>query len=450
MPPISKAYPNVDKSKTVNLLVTNTCNAQAYAIIRALRPYAQKIVATMEGNNRLAARLSHAANSRLVDKRYYAPSAAEDWRAGRIQRENTEREEAYVQAVERICDQENIDTIFPSFDPHVYVFSKNKERFERMGVLIPVPDYEVVITPLDKYRTIRAAEEVGFPCPRTYLPESEDDLRRIVEELGFPLMVKPRFTAGARGTGIVTEYGELAEKVHPATEASSVPMIQEYIPGKRQQTFNLVLDKKGDLKAAFCPKTHRSFFRFQRQFVTARESSAPHPYVGQATTLAHKLNWWGGITVQTKIDARDSIPKLMEINPRLGYMLWNRTELGINEPLMCLKIAHGEELKKTDDPPVGKMLVSPVEDLTGLAYSLLDRLLYTWRVRFLGKDPIDPRNPPKAFEEILYSYNHTYLNGSEKILDPYFRYFFQDPLVSILWWLQFFTATLKSAKQLGR
>jgi hypothetical protein len=131
----------------MNLLVTNTRNAQAYAIIRALRPYAAKIVATMEGANRMAARLSHAANSRLVDKRCYTPSPATDWRAGRVQKENTESEEAYVRAVMRICEEEKIDTIFPSFDPHVYVFSKNKERFEKLAVLIPVPDYETVIIP---------------------------------------------------------------------------------------------------------------------------------------------------------------------------------------------------------------------------------------------------------------------------------------------------------------
>ncbi|MGB7946185.1 MAG: hypothetical protein WCH75_00755 [Candidatus Binatia bacterium] len=50
----------------------------------------------MYGKNRLAARLSHAANSRLVDKRYYVPSPVEDWRAGIIQKENTEREETYI------------------------------------------------------------------------------------------------------------------------------------------------------------------------------------------------------------------------------------------------------------------------------------------------------------------------------------------------------------------
>jgi hypothetical protein len=138
----------------MNLLVTNTRNTQAYSIIRALRPHARKVVATMEGENRFMARISHAANSRLVDKRYYTSFPGADWRAGRIQRENTEGEESYIGAVERICEKEKIDTIFPSFDPHVYVFSKNRERFEKKGILIPIPDFDTVIIPLDKYRTI--------------------------------------------------------------------------------------------------------------------------------------------------------------------------------------------------------------------------------------------------------------------------------------------------------
>ena len=45
-----------------------------------------------------------------------------------------------------------------------------------------------------------------------------------------------------------------------------------------------------------------------------------------------------------RIDPRDGQPKLMEINPRLGIKLWYRTELGINEPMMCLQIARGEKV----------------------------------------------------------------------------------------------------------
>jgi len=436
----------------MNLLVTNTRNAQAYAIIRALRPYAQKIVATMEGNNRFAARLSHAANSRLVDKRYYTPSPAEDWRAGRIQRENTEREEAYIQAVLKICEQEKIDTIFPSFDPHVYVFSKNKERFDSMGILIPVPDYEVVITPLDKYRTIRAAQEVGFPCPKTYLPESNDDLRRVADEVGFPLVIKPRFSAGGRGTDVAKDLPELLEKTQLTRKNQGTPMIQEYIAAKREEraNFNLVIDKNGELKAAFSVSVRRGSLRLFSATATVAESCDPHPYVAHATRLLRNLGWWGGATVQSRIDSRDGMPKLMEINPRLGIGLWQRTELGINEPWMCLKIAKGEEVEVVKNYPVGVLLIQPVEDLVGLAFKLLDLLIYKFRIGFLAKTPIAPVNPPMTVNELIQSYKQTYLSGKKKVFNPYFKYFFQDPLVSIIWWFQFFTLVLRGAKQLGK
>ncbi len=163
-----------------------------------------------------------------------------------------------------------------------------------------------------------------------------------------------------------------------------------------------------------------------------------------------KLGWWGGATVEMKIDSRDGIPKLMEINPRLGYRLWVRTELGINEPLMCLKIAKGEEIEAVKEYPVGTMLLDPVEDILGLGFRVLDFLIYKFRMGVQGKTPIDSLNPPMALKELIHSYKQTYLNGRKKIFNPYFRYFFQDPLVSIIWHLQFLTLVVRATKHLGR
>jgi predicted ATP-grasp superfamily ATP-dependent carboligase len=434
----------------VNLLVTNTRNAQAYAIIRALRPHADKIVASMEGSNRLTARLSHAANSRLVDKRYYTPSPARDWRAGRIQKENTESEEGYIQTVLMICEKEKIDTIFPSFDPHVYVFSKNKERFEKKGVLIPIPDYETVITPLDKYRTICAAQEVGFPCPRTYLPESEDDVRRIGQQVGFPLVVKPRFTSAGWGTELVTDFSQLLEKTSAVRDIHGMPIIQEYIPGRRGQDWYVVLNKQGHVKVAIGDWNVRNFFRLNSNLPTVTETTVVHSHLTPATTLVRRLGWWGGVAVQTKIDARDGVPKLMEINPRLGRRLWRRVELGINEPLMCVKIVRGEEFESINRYPLGVVLIDPVEDAIGVVFNLLDLVIYKLRVGVLGKVPVDPFNPPMTLKELIQAYKKTYFTG-KKMFNPYFIYFFQDPLVSLLWWCQFSLLMIGSAaKQLGR
>ena len=145
----------------MNLLVINTRHAQAFSIIKALRPHARNIVVTIYGRNRLIARLSHAANSRMVDKWHYVPSPLDDWHKGHLSPENTPREEAYIRALLDVCETEQIDTLFPSYDPHVYVCAKNKTRFESKGVLVVAPDYESVVTPLDKYRMVLAAPRGG-------------------------------------------------------------------------------------------------------------------------------------------------------------------------------------------------------------------------------------------------------------------------------------------------
>lgn len=434
----------------MNLLVTNSRSAQAYAIIRFLRPYARKIVVTMEGDNRLTARLSHAANSLLVDKRYYVPSPAADWRAGRIQPANSGREETYIRAVERICEEEQIDTIFPSFDPHVYVFSKNRGRFERIGVLLPVPEYAVLVTPLDKYLTVRAAEKVGFPCPRTYLPETEADLPQISEELGFPLVIKPRFTSAGRGLQIVKDRRELADSARLLRGRPDMPMIQEYIPGRQKLSFHFLFSKTGELTVGFSGRQLRHLFRVSLSVPTARESSVPGPYMMHATRLVQTLGYWGSINIETKIDSRDGIPKLMEINPRFAASLGTRIDLGINEPLICLKIARGEEVRAIRGYPPGILFLDPVEDMMGLGIRLLDLLIYRVRVGVQKHAPLDSFNAPMALKGLLRSYWQTYFTGKKKLFNPYFRYFFRDPLVSILWWVQVFIVAMRAAREVGR
>ncbi|MGB7946186.1 MAG: hypothetical protein WCH75_00760 [Candidatus Binatia bacterium] len=149
-----------------------------------------------------------------------------------------------------------------------------------MGVLIPVPDYEAVITPLDKYRTIRAAEEVGFPCPQTFLPEKEEDLRNIAKDLGFPLIIKRRFTAAGRGMHLVNNLAELLDKANLTGGNNGNIRIQEYIPGGLKDYIALTLDKNGDLKMIFCNKTLSRLSRFNQ--ARALDSPRSHPYAAHA------------------------------------------------------------------------------------------------------------------------------------------------------------------------
>ena len=432
----------------MNLLVTNTRNAQAYAIIRALRPHAQKIVATMEGENRLAARLSHAANTRLINKRYYAPSPERDWRAGHVQKENSEAEEKYIHAILEICEKENIDTIFPSFDPHVYVFSKNKERFRKAGVLIPIPDYETVTLSLDKYRTIKAAEAVGFPCPKTYLPETEDAARRIGLQLGFPLVIKPRFTAGGRGTAVVRDVSELLAKVGHIIGAHGMPLIQEYIPGNRQENVHLVIDKEGEPSFIYEKQFHRVFCG--ASFTVYRESVPPSPYALLCGRFLHSLGWWGAGLVELKIDQRDGMPKLMEVNPRFGSGILDSVSVGLNGPLMCLLAATGEKIEPSKDYYPAAIYLHPVEDSLIFGLQLLNLLVYRFSFDAQTKTSISSPNAPTNFSDLIKPYRYACFSRNKKMLDPMMKLVFEDPVVAIILWFQHFVSVLSAALGLGR
>jgi hypothetical protein len=117
---------------------------------------------------------------------------------------------------------------------------------------------------------------------------------------------------------------------------------------------------------------------------------------------------------------------------------------------MCLKIAKGEEVEVIKNHPVGILLIQPVEDLMGLAFKLLDLLVYKIRLKVLGKSLIDISDPPTPLRGLIQSYKQTYCDAKQKVYNPYFKYFFQDPLVSIIWWCQFFGLILRRRRPLGR
>jgi biotin carboxylase len=432
----------------MRLLVTNTHAPQAHAIVRALRPHAARIIAVDEGGG-LRPVLSHGSHSRLVDKRYRVPSPEDDWRAGRVSGENTPAEAAFVEAVTRICRDERIEVIFPSWDPYVSVLSKNRAHFEQMGVTIPVPEFSTVLMALDKLRTIEAAQSVGFPCPRTYLYESPDQLREIVEREGFPLVLKPRFTSGGSGMAIVKGQAELDAALPQILATHGAPLVQEYIPGGNRTSVQLVLDKRGRLIFAFHKLRHRTFKRTAR-LATVSESARPDERVLQSSQLLQTLGWWGAMGIETIRDPRDGLNKLMEVNPRFPRQLWNRTELGINEPLLCVRIARGESVDPVAGYPLGVLFVSPVEDLQLFALQLLDRAVSVWRTRIARRPVLDGSVPSLTFRQQCRSFFGTYFSDKKKVWDPYSRYFFQDPKASLLWWLQFSSWVAGAVKQVGR
>ena len=411
-------------------LVTNTRQCQAYTIIRSLRPHAEWISATMNGTNWLTAHTATAALSRLVNRRHVVTNPIEDWAAGKIQRENTEREECYIRDIEKICRQDQIDTIFPSYDPQVYILAKNRQRLAALGIQVMAPEYETLLPLLDKSLTLKLAAEAGFPHPATFRID-EHDLADLAQRIEPPWVVRPTASSSSRGMEVIRRREDLEPIVARLQSRHRNLILQEYIPGTSKQNFYILIGRDNQVLSMVSPQVLRTSHRIYRNSSTAVLFNHTHAFNERVRDLVQKLNWHGGLTLQTKIDARDGTPKLMEINPRFGSHTWYNTEMGIDLPLMYLRSFRGEPVDPVKDYPDTALMLEPCEDFFGFFFHMADRGAYQIQ-RLLGKSPTDPAAVPASIFTKFKTLKRDYCGKHRKVYQPQFRYALSDPMVLLL------------------
>jgi acetyl-CoA carboxylase biotin carboxylase subunit len=88
------------------------------------------------------------------------------------------------------------------------------ERVAAAGMTFIGPDAACIRTMGDKVAAKRAMRAAGVPCvpgPDVTLPDDHDSIRRLADEIGYPIIVKAAGGGGGRGMRIVTEQGALQD-----------------------------------------------------------------------------------------------------------------------------------------------------------------------------------------------------------------------------------------------
>ncbi len=412
----------------MNLLITNTQEEQPYLILRCLRPEANRIVITVSEGNLLKRWSGISAWSRHVSKRYTVTDCSADWRAGRIEADNTPAEETYVLRIEQICSQEKIDTIFPSYDPEVFVFAKNKERFSRQGITIVAPEYAALTRILDKSLTLQAAVTVGFPTPSSHTPSSRQDLVTAVAGMAAPWVLKPRCSAHGVDICLARDLGELESTFAQLSDTQEKPLLQEYIPARTKRNYYLLVSPEFEIVSLFSPRVHRYRRVGMRTPCAAVETTLEVPYTREVRALVRELGVWGAMTVQTIVDERDGIPKLMEVNPRFGHNLWYRTEFGINEPLIYLRLAQGRPTGEIPSFPEGVLLLDPLWDVLHLLGQCVDQGKAWLLAKFKKCKDAEKPFAADSIPQLFRAFRSEYFNRTARVTSPLNRGFFSDPL----------------------
>lgn len=136
--------------------------------------------------------------------------------------------EGMIEAARSVKEKEGLDGVFTAGTDFSYTVAAVAEALDLPGI-----PPEAARAASDKVRMREVFREHGIPAPEFTRIEDEDDVRRRVEELSFPLVVKPVDNMGARGVRRVDTCSELEDAVAEArgNSHSGRVIVEEYIEG---------------------------------------------------------------------------------------------------------------------------------------------------------------------------------------------------------------------------
>ncbi len=267
---------------------------------------------------------------------------------------------SFIIEVLQVAKKESVDAIIPLVTKELFVFSKNKKRFEANGIKVLVSDYEQLNIANNKYKLMQFCKENNIPYPEFYRVNSIEEFEEKAKLLGYPdkkICFKPPVSNGLRGFRIINDstdkmdslinekpnnvYIGYDEFLQIAKDADYFPelLLMEYLPGEEYSVDILVNNGKC---LAVIPR-RRDKIKMGISFVgTTIEDKEIIKY---SKKLVEKLNLHGNIGLQFKRD-ESGVPKIIESNPRVQGTIVLSTASGYNMVYNSIKIALDEEPKK--------------------------------------------------------------------------------------------------------
>lgn len=244
---------------------------------------------------------------------------------------------SYADVLENILETESPDALLVGTDVELGIFAGRRRAWEsKFGTQILVSDKDVVEIADDKFSTVQFLKLHGLSHPESVCGEDVTGLSRLIERVGFPLIVKPRRGARAVGVSMVHDIASLEGAL-----AGRSDLVVQQMAGPEDQEFTAgVLYFDGAVRASIILR------RDLRDGNTFRAYSADFSaYRGYVHDVANALKPHGPANFQFRVD-ENGVPRLFEINARFSGTTPMRAMFGFNEVELCLrKLLMGEDIQ---------------------------------------------------------------------------------------------------------
>ncbi|SEE04449.1 ATP-grasp domain-containing protein [Ruania alba] len=245
-------------------------------------------------------------------------------------------DEDTLSALDRIAADhpDEVRVLVVNSDHQLAFVMRHRARLEAQYVL-PFAAEEVVNRLADKRAMNAVLAELAIPAPRTVevtaLPRDEQAWRDACAELSFPIVMKPfagaefeelHFTGRRKvyqlsdADALVTELDRIAAAGYGGTM-----LLQELIPGDdtANRVVNCYRDSRGELTMAASGHVllamHQPTFIGNSAVIMVDYDAA---LIDAVRRVLDAVNYRGFASVDFKVDPRDGIARLLDINPRPG------------------------------------------------------------------------------------------------------------------------------------
>lgn len=320
-------HPRTKKKREANVIITAAGGIIAQGIIKSLK------LANISAHSKIKYRLI------TTD---LSPRAAGLYRSDLGILVPPSNSSSYIKTLIRLADDEKIDAIYPASDEELLVIGKARKKIEQeTEAKVLTSPVDVLITARDKWKTYLFLSRNNLPAAKSALPQHRES---IVQEFGFPLVVKPREGYGSLHFYLAKDNEELNHSITKIQRAGWHPIIQEYLKGDMEFTTGVTVDESGSqvmssisikktIKNGQTYKAHIDDFKDIRRY---------------SESVALKLGARGAVNIQAKL-TEDGLPKVFEINPRFSATCPMRSAAGINEPDIVFRNTCLGELIKIPD-----------------------------------------------------------------------------------------------------
>jgi D-aspartate ligase len=258
--------------------------------------------------------------------------------------------------------------VLPCSDDGLELVARNRAALTSRGHVPIEADDQRLLDVLDKQRTHELALEHGIPVPRTTTVDDPDELRRAVEEIGFPCALKPlhahEFRRVFERKGFVAESWSDLEEFFRLSERAGVEMlVTEMVRGPdRYHSGYCYLDDRGESLFTFTKQKLRQYpINFGAGVYHAMDWNDE---VAELTLrFCRAVGLHGLLNVEYKRDSRDGRLRLIECNHRFTASTALHLAAGLDVPLFAYNRLTGAPLPYVGRPyKEGATLWYPLDD----------------------------------------------------------------------------------------